>query len=118
VFLALEELGFLLISVVFLALVPVFVGHTKVERALRWILGGSFVATIAALGLVTAFFGLDRQDTFEIAVISIVWLTLVVAGSLIAVVFARAGAAQRAPRNAQLDTANAVHAATSAEVGG
>jgi hypothetical protein len=91
VFLALEELGFLLMSVSFLAIAPVFVGRTKVERALRWILSGSFAVSIAALAAVSAAFGLDRQDTFEIAVISIVWLTLVVGGPLMAVVFRRAG---------------------------
>jgi hypothetical protein len=91
VFLALEELGFLLMSVVFLAIAPVFDGATKVDRALRWILVGGFVTTLAALAVVSALFGLDRQDTFEIAAISIVWLTLLAAGPLMAVTFRRAG---------------------------
>jgi hypothetical protein len=90
VFLALEELGFLLMSVTFLAIAPVFVGRTRVERALRWILSGSFAASIAALAVVSVAVGLDRQDTFEIVVISIVWMTLVVGGPLMAVVFRRA----------------------------
>jgi hypothetical protein len=92
VFLALEELGFLLMSVVFLAIAPVFDGATRVDRVLRWILVGSFVATVVALVAVSVSFGLDRQDTFEIAAISIVWLTLAVAGPLMAIVFRRAGA--------------------------
>jgi hypothetical protein len=90
IFLALEELGFLLMSIVFLVVAPIFVGRTTVERALRWILVGSFVATVGALGVISALFGLDRQDTFEITAISIVWLTLVVIGPLLAVVFRRA----------------------------
>jgi uncharacterized membrane-anchored protein len=90
IFLALEELGFLLMSVTFLAIAPVFIGQTKVERALRWILFGSVVVSLGALAVVSATFGLDRQDTFEIVVISIVWLTLVVSGPLMAVVFRRA----------------------------
>jgi hypothetical protein len=90
VFLALEELGFLLMSVVFLAIAPVFHGPTKTDRALRWILVGSFVATVVALGIVSAAFGLDRQDTFEMAAISIAWLTLLAAGPLMAVTFRRA----------------------------
>jgi hypothetical protein len=89
VFLALEELGFLLMSVTFLAIAPVFAGATKSERVLRWLLTGSFAATLAALGVVCAFFGIDRQDTFEITAISIVWLTLLVTGPLMAVVFRR-----------------------------
>jgi hypothetical protein len=94
IFLALEELGFLLMSVTFLAIAPVFIGATKVDRALRWILTGSFGVTIGALGVVSAFFGLDRQDTFEITAISIVWLTLVITGPLIAVAFRRSARAQ------------------------
>lgn len=74
----------------FLAIAPVFVGRTKVERALRWTLSGSFAASLAALAVVSVAVGLDRQDTFEIVVISIVWLTLVVGGPLMAVVFRRA----------------------------
>jgi hypothetical protein len=89
IFLALEELGFLLMSVVYLAIAPVFDRATKVDRALRWILVGSFLATVVALVIVSASFGLDRQDTFEIAAISIVWLTLVVAAPLMAMAFRR-----------------------------
>jgi hypothetical protein len=96
VFLALEELGFGLMSIVFLVVAPVFAGSTKVERALRWILVSSFVATIGAFVAVSAVFGLDRQDTFEIIVISIVWLTLVIAGPLMAVAFRRASAPKQA----------------------
>ena len=97
IFLALEELGFLLMSVTFLAIAPVFVGATKLDRAVRWVLVAGFVATVAALGIVTAFVGLDRQDTFEIAVISIVWLTLVIAGPLISLMFRRATRAAPSP---------------------
>jgi hypothetical protein len=101
VFLALEELGFLLMSVTFLAVAPTFLGPTKMERALRWILVASFVLTIGALGVVTAWFGLDRQDTFEIAAISTVWLTLVIVGPLMAAWFARAGAVDGSPGDAR-----------------
>jgi hypothetical protein len=90
VFIALEELGYLLMSVVFLCLAPVFVGKSGVERALRRLLGASFAASILALVAVSAVKGIDRGDTFEIIVISIVWLTLIAAGILIAIVFRRA----------------------------
>jgi len=84
-----------LMSVAFLAIAPAFTGRTGVERVLRFVLVIGFVATIGALGVVSALFGLDRQDAFEIAAISIVWLTLAVAGGLMAVVFRRASAVQR-----------------------
>lgn len=111
VFLALEELGFLLMSVVFLAIAPVFVGATKLDRAVRWVLVGGFAATVAALGIVSATFGLDRQDTFEIAAISIVWLTIVIAGPLMSLVF------RRATRAAQSPTPRSVPKLTPSEAG-
>ncbi|HET6497071.1 MAG TPA: hypothetical protein VFH61_17115 [Thermoleophilia bacterium] len=91
VFIALEELGYLLMSVVFLCLAPVFARKTGIERALRWLLSASFAMTVLALVVVAAVKGSDRGDTFEIAVISIVWLTLIAAGILTAFVFRRAG---------------------------
>jgi hypothetical protein len=93
VFIALEELGYLLMGVVFLCLTPVFAGTTGVERALRWLLGASFAASILALVAVSAVKGTDRGDTFEVAVITIVWLTFIAAGVLTAIVFRRAGKA-------------------------
>ena len=89
VFIALEELGYLLMSIVFLCLARVFVGKTGVERALRWLLSASFAASILSLVVVSAVRGIDRGDAFEIIVISIVWLTLIAAGVLIALVFRR-----------------------------
>jgi hypothetical membrane protein len=92
IFIALEELGYLLMSVVFLCLVPAFPEQTRLERALRWLLAVSFVASVLALIAVSAARGIDRGDLFEIIVISIVWLTLIVAGPLVALVFRRASA--------------------------
>ena len=66
VFIALEELGYLLMSIVFLCLARVFVGKTGVERALRWLLQASFAASILSLVVVSAVRGIDRGDAFEI----------------------------------------------------
>ena len=91
VFLALEELGYLLMSLVFLSLVPTFVRGRGVVRAIRWLFLLSFAATVLALIVVSVVLGIDRGDVFEIAVISIVWLTLIGAGALLAVMFHREG---------------------------
>lgn len=90
VFIALEELGCLLMALALLAAAPVFVSGTKVERALRWLLTSSFVSTIAALVAVSALRGTDRGDLFEVVAVCIVWLTLIIAGPLLAVAFTRA----------------------------
>jgi hypothetical protein len=94
VFIALEELGYLLMSFVFLCLGSAFGAKNGTERALRWLLRGSFALTVLALVSVSAAKGIDRGDTFEIIVISVVWLTLIAAASLMAVVFRRDGLAQ------------------------
>ncbi|WP_131683999.1 hypothetical protein [Pseudarthrobacter sp. YALA5] len=89
IFIALEELGYLLMSVVFLCLVPALGSGTRLEKSLRWLFLLSFAAVLLALAVVSALLGIDRGDVFEIAVISIVWLTLIAAGLLLARLFKR-----------------------------
>ncbi len=90
VFIALEELGYLLMSLALACLAPVFMQRNKVERTIRWLVVLSFATAVAALVGVSAVLGIDRGYVFEIMVISIVWLTMVVAGLLVAVVLRRA----------------------------
>jgi hypothetical protein len=90
-FIALEEIGYLLMSLALLCMAPVFTGADRVERALRWMFGLGFPLMIAALAYVSLRFGVDRQDRFEVIVIAIDWLVLIVGGGLLSVVFRRAG---------------------------
>ena len=92
VFIALEELGYLLMSLALACLAPIFEQRNKIERTIRWLFVLSFATVLAALIAVSAANGIDRGDHFEISVISIVWLTLIIAGPLIAVVLRRAAA--------------------------
>jgi hypothetical protein len=107
VFIALEELGYLLMSLAFLSLAGVFVGASRLERSLRWLYTASFAVSIGALVVVFAVSGIDRGDQFEIIVISIVWLTLIAGGILTALVFRRASPHEagraEAPRLPRLD---------------
>ena len=96
VFIALEEIGYLLISLALLCLAAVFVGRNGLERGIRWLVTLSFAAVLLALVAVAATRGIDRGDRFEIIVISIVWLTLIVVGPLLAIVFRRAVRQSRA----------------------
>ncbi|WP_237565820.1 hypothetical protein [Ornithinimicrobium cerasi] len=89
VFIALEELGYLLMSLSLLCLAPALSAGSRVERVLRWVLVASPASVAAGLGVVSVVQGRDRGDVFEILVISIVWLTLIVAGPLLAVVLRR-----------------------------
>ncbi len=48
------------------------------EAWIRWIFIAGFVLSMLALGIVSAQLGLERQDRFEVIVISITWLVLIV----------------------------------------
>jgi hypothetical protein len=87
IFIVLEELGYLLMSLSFLFIAPVFSSKNRLEGAVRWIFTGGFVLAIVSLAIFTTMYGLDRQDRFEVAIISIDWLVLIVNGVLLGVVF-------------------------------
>jgi hypothetical protein len=88
VFIALEELGFVVagIAFVFLALA---LGSSRLERATRWVLlVAAALVGVTFVGM-SAYFGLNLEYRFEVTVISIVWLTLMVVGVLLAFAFSR-----------------------------
>ena len=89
IFIALEELGYIMMSLSFLFVAPVFANRTRLESSVRWIFVIAFLLAIAALAITSINYGLDRQDSFEIAVISIDWLVLVINGILLSFVFRR-----------------------------
>jgi len=86
-FIVLEELGYLMMSLSFLCFAPVFAGKNRLERAIRWILIISFVLAVVSLTLISINHGLNRQDRFEVIIISIDWLVLVINGILWSVLF-------------------------------
>ena len=94
VFIALEEIGYLLMSLVFLCLAAAFVRRNRLERSIRRLFTLSFAAVLLSLVVVAVTRGIERGDRFEIIVISIVWLTLIVMAPLLAIVFRRAASAQ------------------------
>jgi hypothetical protein len=89
VFIVLEELGYLLMSLSFVFLAPVFADQGRLASAVRWVFVAGFVLTTAFLVVISAYYGLERMDRFEIAAISIEWLVLVVNGILLSVLFRR-----------------------------
>lgn len=84
VFIALEEVGYLLMSVSFLAMVPLLKRKGRTIRAIRWLFAGAFVVPALALIAYSVAYGLDRMDRFEVVVISVNWLVLIVSSVLIA----------------------------------
>ncbi len=90
VFIVLEEIAFIMMSLSMLFMAPVFVGQTKSEKAICWIFIGDFVLTAVSLALFTVFYGIFREYRFEVAAFSINWLALVVSGILLSVIFRKA----------------------------
>jgi hypothetical protein len=87
IFIVLEELGYLLMSLSFLFIAPVFSSRNRLEAAVLWVFIGGFILAMVSLVIFSIVFGLDRQDRFEVAIISINWLVLIVAGILLSRVF-------------------------------
>ncbi len=90
VFIALEEVGFFMMSLSMLFMAPVFAGSTKTEKAIRWLFIACFALNALSFILFSIFYGIQREYRFEVTTISINWLTLIVSGILLSVVFRRA----------------------------
>jgi hypothetical protein len=88
-FIVLEDLGYIVMSLSFLCMAPGFAGRTRLEAAVRWVFVAAFILTILSLAVISIVFGLDRQYRFEIVAISINWLVLVINGILLSIVFRR-----------------------------
>ena len=93
----LEELGYLLMSLSFLFLAPVFANESRLASVVRWVFVAGFALTMVFLVVVSINHGLNRMDRFEIAVISIDWLVLVINGMLLSLLFRRWLKASRGP---------------------
>jgi hypothetical protein len=88
IFVALESLAYLMMSVALLCIAPVFEGG-KIERILRWIFIAGFVLAIGSLFGIT----LMKYDIvmFEIAIITIYCPLLIISGILLSIIFRRVG---------------------------
>jgi hypothetical protein len=89
IFIVLEELGFIMMSISFLFLSPIFSMKSRLEKAIRWILIMPFVVNVFAFVLYSISFGLDRDYRFEVAAITINWVVIILVGILIGIFFRR-----------------------------
>jgi hypothetical protein len=88
-FIALEELAYLMMSLAFLFAGVLFAGHTKLERAIRWLLIAGALAAFASYTVLSLIYGKDLEYRFEVAAITINWTVLIVASVLLSVLFRR-----------------------------
>jgi hypothetical protein len=91
VYIALEDLGFLTLCVAFL-----FVGLgvpriTRLAGAIRWTLVVAALLGFATFAAMAWHFGLDLEYRFEVAIITITWITLLASGVMLAFFFHSAG---------------------------
>jgi len=88
IFLAVESLGYLMMSVALLFAAAVF-AKGRVERAIRCLFVTSFVLAIGSLTV----FSLSGYDiiAFEVTILTINWIVLIVSGALLSIIFKRAG---------------------------
>jgi hypothetical protein len=89
VFLALEELGYLMMSLSFLFIGIALGRGSRLESAIRWIFVLGFVLVTLSLTIIWISYALERLDRFEVMAISIDWLVLIINGVLLSILFRR-----------------------------
>jgi len=82
-FIAMEELGYITMSIALFFLAFAFSKNIRCERAIRVILLSQLGLTILAFIFFTLKFGIERSYRFEVATITINWLVIIVTGIMI-----------------------------------
>lgn len=81
-FIAMEELGYITMSIALFFLAFAFSKKTRLEKGIFIILMIQLFLTISAFVFYTFKFGIERSYLFEVATITINWLVLIVSGIL------------------------------------
>ena len=87
-YIALENVGFLMIALSLGCFAPCL-GSSRGERIVRWLFLAAAILGIVAFIAMSIYFGFDLEYLFEVTIMSIVWLTLIVSGVILAISFAR-----------------------------
>ncbi len=93
IFIALEDIGYLTMGIVFLFMAIALDKQSGLERAIRIILFISGILAIGSLILLALIYGSDLEYIYEVAAILIDWITLIVTGILLGIFFRRSGKA-------------------------
>jgi hypothetical protein len=87
IFIALEELGYIMMSLSLLAIAFVFIGKNRLEKSIRWTFIIGFIATALSFAGILFKYGIEREYRFEIVVISIDWIVLLTGSILMSLYF-------------------------------
>ena len=90
VFIALEDVGYLMMGVAFLFIAAVFSRRERLERIIRLVFGASSVLAVGSLIVLALIYGSDLEYRYEVFSIMVDWVTLIVSGVLLSVFFKRA----------------------------
>ncbi|HYX06819.1 MAG TPA: hypothetical protein VE912_08820 [Bacteroidales bacterium] len=85
IFIALEELGYWMMSLSFLCFSPVFIGKDRMNRFIRLLFVIQFVLMWFFFLYYIIKYGIELEYRFEVAAITINWLTAIVAGVIIGI---------------------------------
>lgn len=91
IFIVLEDIGYLLMGVSFLFLVPVFDRSSALVRAIRLLLLVCGLLAVGSFFLLVLLYGYDLEYRYEVAAIVIDWIALIIGGVLLTFFFRRAG---------------------------
>lgn len=80
IFIAREEIAYLLMSLSLFFLSWIFVGKRKKAIYLRWLFRVPLLVNLVSFILISVVYGMDRSYRFEVVSISANWLVLIVAG--------------------------------------
>jgi len=82
-FIAMEELGYITMSVALFFLAFAFSKSNRAERIIRLILISQLILTFIAFIFYSIKFGIERSYMFEVATITINWLVVIIVGIMI-----------------------------------
>ncbi len=85
IFIAMEDLGYITMSISFLFLAFIFSMKNRLAKTIRLILFMSFLLTVLSFVFYSFKFGMDRSYRFEVAAITINWIATITAGILICI---------------------------------
>jgi hypothetical protein len=91
IFIALEDLGYLMMGVAFLFIAVVFVSRDRLERAIRFTLITGSILTVGGLILLALLYGSDLEYRYEVLSLTVDWIILIISGALLSVFFKRVG---------------------------
>lgn len=86
-FIALEDLGYLTLCVAFLFVGVAFPRTSRLARVIRWFFVMSALLGFATFAGIAWHFGLEIEYRFEVAIITITWISLLVAGLMLSFFF-------------------------------